>query len=251
MKSHRRKFGATARACRKPPGGPAFWGFAAPAGAGAASDALIRAAALAASASTVASEPLLVDARAQLGLKRAEGGVHFLDEAYRLIVPGSTIDFGNEALEQIMSQMDSGKLMCIFAGYETPMKKVLDCNEGFLIGGSGSSSKRATALDERLDVQCADLAALLTLTLANFEAAADGMSPVEAVPVAEPTTDPTDLICQLSRHVGSVLEREASSPGVELIDSPKQKRRWIHVPKSHRLVVQKKSVSQQGLFLES
>ncbi|GAQ91839.1 AAA+-type ATPase [Klebsormidium nitens] len=208
-------------------------------------------------------------------LEKAQGGVLFVDEAYRLVVPGVTNDFGTEALEEIMSQMDSGKLMCIFAGYEAPMKKVLDCNEGFrrrfgkqfvfkdytpaqiadiiLIKMTGPETARSIPgfalapdctraclerlideripvaerrqrngglamtllqearerLDERLDVQCADLAVLLTLTLSDFEAAADGMIPVEAVPVAEPTADPMDLMCQLSRHMGSVLNHAA------------------------------------------
>lgn len=93
-------------------------------------------------------------------------------------------------------------------------------------------------LDERLDVQCADLAALLTLTLADFEAAADGIRPVGAVPPADPTADPMDIICQLSRHVGSILEHEAASPKVE-VENPKQKRRWMRfrrMPKSQVVI---------------
>lgn len=36
-----------------------------------------------------------------------------------------------EALEEIMSVMDSGKIVVIFAGYSEPMKRVIGSNEGF------------------------------------------------------------------------------------------------------------------------
>ena len=40
-------------------------------------------------------------------------------------------DYGLEALEEIMSVMDSGKVVVIFAGYSEPMKRVIQSNEGF------------------------------------------------------------------------------------------------------------------------
>jgi len=40
-------------------------------------------------------------------------------------------DYGIEALEEIMSVMDSGKVVVIFAGYCEPMKRVIASNEGF------------------------------------------------------------------------------------------------------------------------
>lgn len=40
-------------------------------------------------------------------------------------------DYGLEALEEIMSVMDSGKIVVIFAGYSEPMKRVISSNEGF------------------------------------------------------------------------------------------------------------------------
>ena len=40
-------------------------------------------------------------------------------------------DYGLEALEEIMSVMDSGCIVVIFAGYAEPMKRVISCNEGF------------------------------------------------------------------------------------------------------------------------
>lgn len=66
-------------------------------------------------------------------IKDAEGGILFVDEAYRLIPmqKSDDKDYGIEALEEIMSVMDSGKVVVIFAGYSEPMKRVIASNEGF------------------------------------------------------------------------------------------------------------------------
>ncbi|XP_078177157.1 uncharacterized protein LOC144571683 isoform X1 [Carex rostrata] len=66
-------------------------------------------------------------------IKEAEGGILFVDEAYRLIPmqKSDDKDYGIEALEEIMSVMDEGKVIVIFAGYREPMKRVIDANEGF------------------------------------------------------------------------------------------------------------------------
>eukprot|EP01018_Ginkgo_biloba_P001904 Gb_17699 [translate_table: standard] len=66
-------------------------------------------------------------------IKEAEGGILFVDEAYRLIPmqKADDKDYGLEALEEIMSIMDSGKVVVIFAGYAEPMKRVIGSNEGF------------------------------------------------------------------------------------------------------------------------
>ncbi|KAL5729248.1 hypothetical protein ACHQM5_002224 [Ranunculus cassubicifolius] len=66
-------------------------------------------------------------------IEEAEGGILFVDEAYRLTPSSeeSSKDFGKEALEEIMSAMDSGKVMVIFAGYKEPMKHVIAANQGF------------------------------------------------------------------------------------------------------------------------
>jgi hypothetical protein len=68
-----------------------------------------------------------------LQIKDAEGGILFVDEAYRLIPAQKSDDkdYGLEALEEIMSVMDSGKLVVIFAGYCEPMKRVIASNDGF------------------------------------------------------------------------------------------------------------------------
>ncbi|KAJ1700742.1 hypothetical protein LUZ63_000521 [Rhynchospora breviuscula] len=65
-------------------------------------------------------------------IAKAEGGILFVDEAYRLMPQKSgSKDYGLEALEEIMSVMDEGKTVIIFAGYPKPMKRVIDANEGF------------------------------------------------------------------------------------------------------------------------
>lgn len=68
-----------------------------------------------------------------LQIKEAEGGILFVDEAYRLmpVQSGTDKDYGVEALEEIMSVMDEGKIIVIFAGYTEPMQRVFGANEGF------------------------------------------------------------------------------------------------------------------------
>lgn len=66
-------------------------------------------------------------------IEDAEGGILFVDEAYRLIPTQKSDDkdYGLEALEEIMSVMDSGKVVVIFAGYCKQMKRVIASNDGF------------------------------------------------------------------------------------------------------------------------
>eukprot|EP00252_Welwitschia_mirabilis_P008053 TRINITY_DN19760_c0_g1_i2.p1 TRINITY_DN19760_c0_g1~~TRINITY_DN19760_c0_g1_i2.p1 ORF type:complete len:411 (+),score=96.53 TRINITY_DN19760_c0_g1_i2:63-1295(+) len=66
-------------------------------------------------------------------IQEAEGGILFVDEAYRLIPmqKADDKDYGLEALEEIMSFMDTGKVVVVFAGYAEPMKRVICSNEGF------------------------------------------------------------------------------------------------------------------------
>lgn len=62
------------------------------------------------------------------------GGILFVDEAYRLAPAesaGNCIEYGVEALEEIMSVLEDGDLLVIFAGYTEPMKRVFSSNEGF------------------------------------------------------------------------------------------------------------------------
>ncbi len=64
-------------------------------------------------------------------LKKATGGVLFIDEAYSL-VSDSRDSFGKEALDTILKYMEDhrDKLMIIFAGYTNDMNKLLEYNQG-------------------------------------------------------------------------------------------------------------------------
>ncbi|CAK9172789.1 unnamed protein product [Ilex paraguariensis] len=94
-------------------------------------------------------------------IKEAEGGILFVDEAYRLIPmqKSDDKDYGLEALEEIMSVMDSGKIVVIFAGYSEPMKRVISSNEGFC--------RRVTKFFHFDDFSSEDLAKILQLKMNN------------------------------------------------------------------------------------
>ncbi|KAG9153189.1 hypothetical protein Leryth_020593 [Lithospermum erythrorhizon] len=92
-------------------------------------------------------------------LQEAEGGILFVDEAYRLIPmqKADDKDYGLEALEEIMSMMDSGRVVVIFAGYSEPMKRVISSNEGFC--------RRVTKFFRFDDFNSEDLAKILELKM--------------------------------------------------------------------------------------
>ncbi|KAM1046842.1 uncharacterized protein LOC126594378 [Malus sylvestris] len=94
-------------------------------------------------------------------IKDAEGGILFVDEAYRLIPmqKADDKDYGLEALEEIMSVMDSGKIVVIFAGYSEPMKRVIASNEGFC--------RRVTKFFNFRDFTSEDLAKILHIKMHN------------------------------------------------------------------------------------
>jgi len=63
-------------------------------------------------------------------ITEALGGVLFVDEAYRL-APRANNAFGAEAVDELMSVMDRGDPVMIFAGYRVEMQRFLDLNTGF------------------------------------------------------------------------------------------------------------------------
>ena len=65
-------------------------------------------------------------------LKRAMGGVLFIDEAYYLYKPDNERDYGAEAIEILLQVMENQRedLVVIFAGYKEPMDSFYESNPG-------------------------------------------------------------------------------------------------------------------------
>ncbi|MEV4641402.1 AAA family ATPase [Actinoplanes sp. NPDC049548] len=65
-------------------------------------------------------------------LARAAGGVLFIDEAYYLYRPDNERDYGQEAIEILLQEMESARasLVVIFAGYEDRMETFFSSNPG-------------------------------------------------------------------------------------------------------------------------
>jgi len=65
-------------------------------------------------------------------LKKAMGGVLFIDEAYYLYRPENERDYGQEAIEILMQVMENQRedLVVIFAGYKLRMDTFFQCNPG-------------------------------------------------------------------------------------------------------------------------
>jgi probable Rubsico expression protein CbbX len=66
-------------------------------------------------------------------LKRAMGGVLFIDEAYYLYRPENEKDYGQEAIEILLQVMENQRedLVVILAGYRERMEKFFASNPGF------------------------------------------------------------------------------------------------------------------------
>ncbi len=66
-------------------------------------------------------------------LKKAMGGVLFIDEAYYLYRPENERDYGQEAIEILLSVMENQRddLVVIFAGYADRMDRFFRSNPGF------------------------------------------------------------------------------------------------------------------------
>jgi probable Rubsico expression protein CbbX len=66
-------------------------------------------------------------------LKKAMGGVLFIDEAYYLYRPENERDYGQEAIEILLQIMESQRedLVVILAGYADRMEKFFQSNPGF------------------------------------------------------------------------------------------------------------------------
>ena len=66
-------------------------------------------------------------------LKRAMGGVLFIDEAYYLYRPDNERDYGQEAIEILLQVMENNRedLVVILAGYADRMERFFGSNPGF------------------------------------------------------------------------------------------------------------------------
>lgn len=65
-------------------------------------------------------------------LKKAMGGVLFIDEAYYLYKPDNERDYGSEAIEILLQVMENQRdeLVIILAGYKEPMDRFYESNPG-------------------------------------------------------------------------------------------------------------------------
>ena len=65
-------------------------------------------------------------------LKKAMGGVLFIDEAYYLYKPDNERDYGSEAIEILLQVMENQRedLVVILAGYKNPMDRFYESNPG-------------------------------------------------------------------------------------------------------------------------
>jgi probable Rubsico expression protein CbbX len=65
-------------------------------------------------------------------LKRAAGGVLFIDEAYHLYRPENDRDYGQEAIEILLQAMEGQRdeVVVILAGYRDRMERFFQCNPG-------------------------------------------------------------------------------------------------------------------------
>ncbi|MFM0500041.1 CbbX protein [Paraburkholderia caffeinilytica] len=65
-------------------------------------------------------------------LKRAMGGVLFIDEAYYLYRPENERDYGQEAIEMLLQVMENNRedLVVILAGYKDRMERFFESNPG-------------------------------------------------------------------------------------------------------------------------
>jgi probable Rubsico expression protein CbbX len=94
-------------------------------------------------------------------LRRAYGGVLFIDEAYYLYKPENERDYGGEAIEILLQVMEAerDKLVVIFAGYKDRM-------DDFFRSNPGLSSRVAHHIDFP-DYDVDELMEIATLMMAN------------------------------------------------------------------------------------
>jgi probable Rubsico expression protein CbbX len=115
--------------------------------------------------------------RTRAVLKKAMGGVLFIDETYHLYRKETGKDYGQEAVEILLQVMenDRDRVVVIFAGYREPMDHFFDSNPGLRSRvahhlhfadyplaqleeiGSGCSTPRATTSPRTRSLWCASI----------------------------------------------------------------------------------------------
>lgn len=108
-------------------------------------------------------------------IQRAQGGVLFIDEAYYLYKPGNERDYGAEAIEILLQEMERQRkdFVVIFAGYKDRM-------DAFYGSNPGLSSRVAHHLDFP-DYSNEELMAIadLLLTDQHYSFSSDGLAAFE------------------------------------------------------------------------
>jgi probable Rubsico expression protein CbbX len=96
-------------------------------------------------------------------LKRAMGGVLFIDEAYYLYRPENERDYGQEAIEILLQEMENHRddLVVVLAGYKDRMERFFSSNPGL-------SSRMAHHIDFP-DYTSAELLAIAQLMLRQMQ----------------------------------------------------------------------------------
>ena len=109
-------------------------------------------------------------------IKRALGGVLFIDEAYYLHRPGNERDYGQEAIEILLQVMEEQRqdLVVILAGYPDRMERFFGSNPGF-------RSRIAHHIDfpDYSDDELVDIAVLL-LDQQSYQLSAHGRDAMRA-----------------------------------------------------------------------
>ncbi|GER29625.1 AAA-type ATPase family protein [Striga asiatica] len=138
-------------------------------------------------------------AQTRAKIKEAEGGILFVDEAYRLMPTKlQTNDYGKEALEEMMSHMDKGNIVVIFAGYREEMQRVISANPGF--------RRRVTKFFYFDDFTCRELAKIAHLKMR------DNTSPLYGFRLHESCT--VARIAEKLKQESSVEQRREMNGGL-------------------------------------
>lgn len=92
--------------------------------------------------------------KAQDVINKAMGGVLFIDEAYSLAEESSDNDFGSEAIDIILKEMEDkrGQFSVIVAGYPRPMTKFLESNPGLKSRFDRTLNFKDYTIEEMMDI---------------------------------------------------------------------------------------------------